>query len=197
MTKAQNVRDSLRLERIGLYVAFFAMAATGWQAYIARQQMRESLRAYVTVNTVNWVQATTAQERAPHIISEVGAKFENSGGTPAFRIDANVSYTFQPGPLSKYFQYIETLGGEEPNPRGHGVMPPHVPSDYVVGLEPVESLNAVMHGETKLYVFGHVSYDDIFGDRHTTTFCFEHHYPENVFTLCSYHNDTYEGDYKP
>jgi len=176
------------------------MAATAWQAYIARETMRESLRAYVASQGATWVRASF-QESEPtptHVISEVGITFENSGSTPAFHLDTNVSYKFSPQPLPKDFNYPETPNNEETGgPKGHGIMPPHSPNNFIIGLSPVEDLNALMKEQTRLYVYGHVSYDDIFKDRHTSIFCFEHHLPENIFHLCAGHNDTYEGDYKP
>jgi hypothetical protein len=200
MAKAQEVRSSHRLEWFGLFIAFLAMAATAWQAYIARETMRESLRAYVTAKGANWVTASfQGKEPTPSdIINEVAIAFENSGSSPAFHLDTNVSYKFSTQPLSKDFNYLESRNNEGTGgPNGHGIMPPHLPNNFIIGLNPVEDLNRLIKGDTRLYVYGHVSYDDIFKDRHTTIFCFQHHFPENVFHQCAAHNDTYDGDYKP
>jgi hypothetical protein len=200
MTKGQDVRSSLRLERAGLYIAALATAATIWQAYIARETMRESLRAYIAAQGATWVRASS-QESEPtqtRITSEVSVTFENSGSTPAFHLDTNVSYKFSPQPLPGDFSYPESPNNEETGgPKGHGIMPPHSPSYFIIGLGPAEGLTALMKGQNRVYVYGHFSYDDIFKNRHTSIFCFEHHLPENILHLCTGHNDTYEGDYKP
>ena len=197
MTKKAGSRNFYRhIDKLGFLVALAAMAATAYQGYIARESMRQGLRAYVGTEGASWMEESQQPGQPKTITSGVVVTFQNRGTTPAYHVNTNVSYTFSTTALTNDFRYPENYD-ESNGPRSAGMLAPNVPMKSIVSLASPPDLIALYKGETGAYVYGHVSYDDIFGMRHTTTYCYTLKAPLNVFHMCPNHNEQYDGDYIP
>ncbi len=186
----------LTIEKISLAVAFFLLLATWYQAYIARETMHQSLRAYISMDSAD-IRKVDRPPGPGESENHIDVRFEDGGATPAYNVVLSVSFIVATAPI-----LIESTLREDPKTteqkvqRIHGMLSPHIPVAHYVPISP-EQLSQLQTGQRILYVHGHVSYDDVFHDRHTRVYCFQYDGKENVFILCDTHNDEYEGDYQP
>lgn len=112
---------------------------------------------------------------------------KNVGNTPAFKVNV--------------LAQIESIIGDFKIPPKYGTTP-RGPSNAIIaqqdtatikiftnGPATINIIEALKNGETKLYVFCRIEYDDIFKDHHTTTFCSVFRISENDFVFCGFYNE--------
>lgn len=120
----------------------------------------------------------------------VTAIFQNTGKTIGRNV--RITYAFREVPKDKQpdFRYA----GESQIPTGHGILSPasfavsriKIASGIPLPQSAVEGFKA---GDPRLFVYGDISYEDIFGKAHTTTYCSVYNGPTNSFVTCQSHND--------
>lgn len=134
---------------------------------------------------------------SPGLADHAVIKFENTGGTPAFNVTFNATLKFTRTVLPDDFGYPETPNNAQTSgPNNHGIVGPRVPEAFTLGI-PAQALESLKSGTVQLYVYGHISYDDVFNKRHTTLYCAYLNGPEDAFSLCATHYLQYDGNYKP
>jgi hypothetical protein len=143
--------------------------------------------------------------------ASVNLSFINSGHSPARDIDESaISYV---APIDKSFKFPEQPDMLE--------QPKHMmvqgSTDFPLEItRTLDAMNVVMARPNQipcgnstlsppckgfLYFYGHISYTDVFKSRHTLLYCVQYH-PETYsspegWSACPYHNEEYDGDYKP
>jgi hypothetical protein len=187
-------------------------------ADIAKTTMVSGTRAYLALGQVKLYCPICDAEKSPPMPTQpspgsnnasVSLFFVNSGHSPAHDIDeAAILYV---APLDQSFAFPEQPDVLE--------QPKHmmVQASTNFPLEITRTFNAINIADARgqipcgssisppcpspLYFYGHVSYSDVFNDRHTLLYCVQYHpttyaNPEE-WSACPYHNEEYEGDYKP
>jgi hypothetical protein len=195
-TKIWSAFKGINPGNLGLIIAFLAFLTTAYQSWFTRHTTQLSLRAYVGIDSIE-LQHSTEPITPPALADHVAIKFENTGGTPAFNLSVNATPYFSRTPLPQNFKYPETPNDPRTSgPSSHGIIASRVPEFFGLGLTP-QILDSLKRGEALLFVYGHITYDDVFHVRHTTIYCAQLYAGEGTFGLCSNHSDEYEGDYKP
>lgn len=171
---------------VGTWFAFFAavVAAAGawYYARIARDQLRTSdmqlseMEAHARLDERAWV---FVRNVAPNKGCPWKAiDFVNSGRTPA--LDFSIRAGFKPVPK-----------GEPPDPEetqipGRGTVAPSGMVSSCIGNSNIDK--AADWSKRDLFVHGRLSYSDVFGTSHWTTFCFRRDSDGN-FTACESGSD--------
>lgn len=119
------------------------------------------LRAYVLVEN-----ALTTQFGP---VSKIQIAFKNSGQTPAYRLSVWASIEVAVDPLE---QRPDPPSGESEQKGTFGAGATLHLLEETTRIIVTEELNGVRSGEAGLYIFGQLSYTDIFQKIRTTTFCF-------------------------
>jgi hypothetical protein len=163
-----------------------AAVFTGWQAWVAQDTEKRQLRSYVGISPGD----VTLQEGTPAVVV---INFKNFGQTPAYSVTLHGRAEQLPYPLPTSFVFPDyspqsilaeqltvypqsqySANGETPSPMSS------------------EQILAVREGKTtRIYAFGTVFYKDIFGDTHSTDFCYNVIFKEgyeNGAEFCPRHN---------
>jgi hypothetical protein len=122
-----------------------------------------------------------------------GARIKNTGKTPALGIKVLIMGK----PLSQGEQFVPTY--TVPIGRNVSVAVLQPGMDVKIWTVPEGKLtedaaDAVMNGVVIMYVYGEVSYDDIFGCRHYTTFCSFMTPDMKSMNSCNTYNDVTDGE---
>ena len=143
-------------------IAVFAF----YQACISRDTARRQLRAYVVAKPYR---AFNVDDRG--LIAQVYTTIVNVGATFARNVERSVGVNILSGPVPEKFEDLGPLTREE----GKMVLAPGVEGYVIRNLRALQrdELAKLMtpEGELKLYAFGRITYDDVFGKPHVTTFC--------------------------
>jgi hypothetical protein len=116
------------------------------------------------------------------IVVSAVSNFKNCGPSPAFKVLTGqwleTMYTFQ----AEYKNW-DTLGGSEIvlGPAMFGNLP------NSIGV-PVSGMQDIQSGGIKLYLFGRITYMDIFDQSHETLWCLEYRPETNSFAYTRFHN---------
>jgi hypothetical protein len=183
--------DELTLQRLGLIVAAGLLIATWYQACLSRDTLRDSQRAFVYA-------------RDPFLIGDGGKPGEpsnkpawlvvdlpNSGETPARKVATNLNYCATIGELPDDFSF-------PPSPLSQPELMLAPKSEGQTSVELPDTLFADLEKEARtLYVYGVISYEDIFDQWHQTEFCAQYRgyvlktdgtMDKLVFAACKKHN---------
>jgi hypothetical protein len=162
-------------EKATVYVTIGLFCIGLWQVLVTRNSAQRQLRAYISMReifipTPKWASATN------QVIMQANVRYINCGQTPAHKVRVSANF------------------GVFPLPHPSGFRPPLIPLDEnvignTVGPQIKESIQAghnpaylipmaeyleIQRGKTKkLFVFGRIVYDDVFGKECTTNFCDE------------------------
>jgi len=147
-------------------VACWAASAAGRSARIAEHALTRGERAYVSAEV----------ERLPSIDGGsllVGVALTNYGATPALNCVMKASTGIHPHPLPDSF----ALPDQEWAKHGVVIFPKQAyPYATVTGAVVTDGLRKELFDDTgakkAVYAYGAVAYDDIFGKRHSTEFCY-------------------------
>ena len=169
-------------EGVTALAVLFTLFFIAWQALLMRQSVSASdeatkreLRAYLTVI----IGGATFQERRQE--SKGGdLKFEgkpilvNTGKTPARKITFKARAAIMPIPLTPGIHLPDTPDEGV----GDSILGPHqsaIMSAIIEGFCADKEVDSIKYGGPNaskgLYVWGLVTYEDAFGDRHFTRFC--------------------------
>lgn len=131
----------------------------------SRETAKRELRAYAYAVPGNVYDVSDGSQPEPRVV------FRNSGKTFAINVRRSVGTTMSP-PLSKE---QEAAFGNGDTDEGVGVLSPNGP-DYVIVKRPPKLLSGsqalLLSENLRLYVFGRIDYQDSFGQRHWTAFCY-------------------------
>lgn len=142
-------------------------------AEILRQRSALQLRAFLTVSTG----VSAYQERYRDVRFQAVARVRNSGNTPALHVRTRSASAFMARPLPEDFEFpLPSATDDDPGfTLGSGqesdIWAP--PFDYF----PEEDVPDLKAGTREVLTFwGIVTYDDIFGESHSTKFCHSIHW---------------------
>jgi hypothetical protein len=128
--------------------------------------LRQQMRAYLTVI----IGTAIYQERDKNLKFDARPLILNAGPTPARKVSYQIKAAILPVPLPNNFDYPLTkkpiggaIIGAHQNAQMMGVVDDLVPDDQIQDIK-----NGSGQG---LYVWGDVTYEDIFGQGHKTQFC--------------------------
>ena len=159
-----NLSD--RIAVIASIVAFLQFVALVWTVLIVKSDGRQQMRAYLTVV----IGDATFQVRANNLKFDAKPKLVNSGHTPARKVSYRIGADVLPVPIPKDFGFPlpqEDKGESYMGPGQEATMFAIV-DDYI---DEVDVPN-VKHAQGRaLYVWGVVTYKDVFGKNHRTNFC--------------------------
>jgi hypothetical protein len=137
----------------------------------SEEQARLELRAYVGVESGvgGWDDTAADLDRPQSLQQHVVVK--NYGATPAHQVRMIARLVIQPYPLPDTFNF------NVPLPVEHSVstLSPTEPAIVIASTDVTPRQLAALsaeHSESRIYVFGRVTYMDIFGDGRQTNFCF-------------------------
>jgi len=162
----EAMRAASAMEKLATSAAISSKAATD-SVTALKQRTAQQMRAYLTV----LVGSGIYQERAKNLKFDVRPSLINSGHTPAHGVDYWARAKILPFPLPVDFEFTE-----HENP---------IHSSMVLGPQQVLELNAVVDdfvpdedvasiksgGARRVYVWGRITYTDVFNEPHSTKFC--------------------------
>lgn len=117
--------------------------------------------------------------------ASLGVVIANSGKTPARRVEHRFSYRTLPNGTPFTPRYPQP-------PRQAGVIQPGARPQLVIATETAptaQNIQTYRSGSQILYLFGHVTYEDIYGKPHYTTFCMYLLADLSAFGDCDTYND--------
>jgi hypothetical protein len=194
------------------------LIAAAYQGYVARKTMITGTRAYLALARLTIYcpicdKGTLTPPTEPSPASNnasISAFFINSGHSPARDIDEGMM--LRVAPIDKDFTFAEepdvlaqpkhmTIQGTTEFPlqitrstRAENIVTAR-------GQIPCGNSSASPPCTNGLYIYGHVSYTDVFDDRHTLLYCAQIQAASTIapehWNACSQHNEEYDGDYKP
>lgn len=133
---------------------------------IAREGMEKQLRAYVVVS---YVEIFSDKAKPGYI--QIAAHFQNVGETPATDLTAGIFGRVLHGTQFRCDRTRgETSGGRSNLVLAKGSKPSVV--SHSVELFNGLTASDVINGDYSSFAFGLITYADVFGQRHETTFCF-------------------------
>jgi hypothetical protein len=172
----ENIAQSASLERSVAETARSAAAMEGVSKSLEStvkvssetlQGLRKQMRAYLTVVVGGGI----PQNRESNLKFDARPLLVNAGPTPARNVLYRIKAAILPIPLPRDFDdtvWTEkeeggNMMGAHQNAQMMGVVEDYVPEDQI---EDIKTGNGV-----GMYAWGIVTYEDVFGDNHTTKFC--------------------------
>jgi hypothetical protein len=118
----------------------------------------------------------------------ITVQFGNTGRTPAIGIRSQIMSVPIPRGQEPDFTYADP-------PESQAVLQPN--GQFIVSWKATKvgevfnqaTLESLKSGTVRLYVYGHVSYDDVFGGQHWTRFCLHLRGDMDGFTHCKKYNE--------
>jgi len=157
---------------------------------ISRDALRDAQRAFMFASTGVTIAPNPPDEPSAnaHLIVAIG----NSGTTPAMNVRINGNKRVTIGELAPDFDFPDSPDPESPN-----IFPPK--SDRPGLILPISSqcIPLIKSGKVRLFVWGTISYADIFGGNHQTQFCWKYMgsasnlqgtLKADLFVTCDRHN---------
>ncbi len=151
-------------------------ADAAWKQVQAAQDIsRIETRAYVYARPRRVFHVMEGESALQSYVS-----FGNSGQTFATDVESRVGLVVS-GPVVP--DRIDDLGWLEPE-KGVAIITPNFEIDIIRNREPLkaEQIRQIrtFDGKSRIYVFGTISYNDVYGKPHTTVFCFTYFSSENT-----------------
>jgi hypothetical protein len=162
---AESARAAEAMEEVARHMATSANAAADSVATM-KERTAQQMRAYVTVQVGS---GATFQERNKNLYFEVRPHFLNIGATPARNVRFRARAEVLPLAALEDFKFpldVPERGGATLFPQQHFVA--STMTDHFVPDQDVETIKAT-NGQG-LIGWGHITYDDIFGESHETKF---------------------------
>lgn len=167
-------RQRLKVEKIAAWIGFagilgllFNLCETRRSVNVAIKNARLDQRAWVLPNDV--ITPTEYKEGVP---LRFGVRLLNTGKTPALNVKTLVGGITWPRGQPFRIEY-EDAPWASPG-RSIGTLLPSTPAVATAEPTPItkRQLEALQNKVTVLYLYGEVSYDDVFNVSHCTSFCF-------------------------
>lgn len=161
----------------------------------SNQQSKAALDASIAASRNDqraWVAIMDVRFDAPEVGKFLAGSvtWNNSGKTFAKHVSALCHFGFVPAPIPDE-KTLVTMAGVSPAPVGSiGVLAPS--AQYKSPLKssvPVTETDKERISTWYTYIWGEMTYDDIFGHTHSTIFCSKRQGTSDEFTQCPYHND--------
>ena len=164
-----------------LFFLWFQLQHFSKQTAIFQSQLISGQRAWVTLKQADHTEIREGES--------VGIKlvFTNSGNSPALNLTINSNAQFRSFPLPTPMPLADECA---PQDRSRGVVTPH--GDFLniktTGILTKEQIADINNRNRRLYAWGSVEYDDIFGKRHRTEYCLFSQPGTLSFTGCENNN---------
>lgn len=163
---AQAVRSAAAMERVAADMAISSKAATESVATL-KERTAQQMRAYLTVIIGTGVY----QERNKNVKFSGNPTLINTGHTPARNVGYRASAAILPIDLPETFTFplpTKAIGASVIGPQQSNVI-----GAVVESFVPDQDVKVIKSGigHTALYVWGVVTYEDVFGEPHQTEFC--------------------------
>ena len=152
------------------YIVETARAANAMERVAAslRENAARQLRAYISILPG----AVIEQDRNTDIKYEIQPVVRNGGFTPASNVIIYSKVDILPDPLPVNFNFVLPLF-QEPSISTLGFQQTNFSIAYLTKLLSDSEIAEIKKpGGRRLYVYGNVTYDDIFGSHWNTNFCF-------------------------
>lgn len=165
-------RDWEPMEKFTFVIAAFTIVysvLTGGLLLVTRNQLVVSQRAFVFASKAdifNSPHVKTSIVRPPNTPINVIVKFKNSGQTVAIKTSTTIEFLFDKAGIPSGFAF----------PVPHGSQPVLVaPQGEATVMKTIseQQLSDVEAGKLAFFVYGDVSYEDVFGAKHKTEYCFQ------------------------
>jgi hypothetical protein len=177
-----------------------AVIGTGFLVDQARQLRRSNDQAVATMKVERrpWVAAIEVEQFEVALDKPVsaGVAITNSGGTPAIDVKSYLVIGDVARPrrvIDLTVDYSNTPYGEYGGSPGISVIYPQMKTHIrhrSIFIATTERINSWRDGSRILYVFGCITYRDIFGDEHASEFCMLFSNEKKGLAWCPVHNDT-------
>lgn len=153
------------------------------QFNVSKSQLIYSQRAWVTAEDVSLSKLKVGEPTTAEV------KFVNSGSSPALQVVALSGLAITSTPIS-----VPNRVSQNDNVESRGVLAPKTFffSELKSGEHTTQTIQAINAEKIKMYVWGIVEYDDIFGVRHGTKFCFVNYRGGITLAACDNNNDIYD-----
>lgn len=149
---------------------------------IMQSNIRLEQRAWV--GPVEAIMPKAGEKPEPHL----GVKIMNSGKTPARRLLTKISTQYLPAEA----EFAPSYKDDSVKP-GVSVIQPgmriNLFSLATLGVMTPQEIDGVRTGRNILYLYGLITYEDIFGRPHSTRFCLYLQSDLSGFSACSTYND--------
>jgi len=154
----------------------------------AAQQTIEVSRGNTRLDQRAWV-STTSTRMIDLVVNKplkVEIFLKNTGKTVARNVDARVTIRSEPGPFN-----LRKFRAERPPPKGNRSRFVILPNSeftlpaYHSTLLTQERLSLIKSSIVTVYLFGEITYADIFGETHVTEFCAFYDPSTDDFAFCS------------
>jgi hypothetical protein len=166
-------RDWEPMEKFTFVIAVFSVIysiVTFGLYTIAKNTLVVSQRAFIyakQANVLNSPHVKTSVIRPPNTPIEVDVTFKNSGQTVANKQRASINFLLNKEGIPSDFDYPVS---SESQPI---LVPPQTETHLFTNISE-KDLSDVEKGKMLLFVYGDVSYEDVFGTRHKTEYCFQY-----------------------
>jgi hypothetical protein len=165
----QATRSAGAMERVAEAMAL--TAETNKQiSELTRERWSQQMRAYITVLIGN----ATFQDRTKGVHFQANPEVFNAGATPAYKVSYRMRVGIEPSTLSPDVELPALPKGDN----GELILGQHqnlilMQGSVLESFIPDQDVESIMRGSTdnSLCVWGEVTYEDIFGKSHKTTFC--------------------------
>jgi len=153
---------------LALYVLYGTLIATQRQVVTAEENFEQSRRAAIFETRVEMIKASPEllKEFPKDATAAIDTHFKNFGPTPATEVIEMSSPCLLKGDIPSNFSYRDL--GELPHPKR--LVPPQ--GEFIDGVPSrAEDIDAVTTYQASLFVWGTVTYTDVFKKSHFTAFC--------------------------
>jgi len=137
------------------------------------------LRAYLIVTDLGVFcpdcgDNTLTTDILPHLKNSIRSRVENNGQTPAYDVTGATDWGYEPGKDAKLpsdfaFPDHARIGLVSKSDLGRDK---HKDGAGEILAKDIPYFKAVVDGTASIFIYGHFNYCDIFGEPHTTAYCF-------------------------
>lgn len=169
---------------IAVATVIYAVVSSRQLAVMHQQLENSQLDQRAWVGPVEAIMPKAGEKPEPHL----GVKIMNSGKTPARRLLTKISTQYLPAEA----EFAPSYKDNSVKP-GVSVIQPgmriNLFSLATLGVMTPQEIDGVRTGRNILYLYGLITYEDIFGRPHSTRFCLYLQSDLSGFNACSTYND--------
>lgn len=169
---------------IAVATVIYAVVSSCQLTVMRRQLENSQLDQRAWVGPVEAIIPKTGERPEPHL----GVKIVNSGKTPARKVLAKISTQY----LSAETEFAPSYKDDPVEPSVSVIQPGmwiNLFSRATLGTMTSQEMDGVRAGRNRLYLYGLITYEDIFGRPHSTRFCLYLQSDLSGFNACSTYND--------
>ena len=182
-----SMNNALPSYRISADAAKKSADAAHSSLVLSQQTFKVQQRPYV------WVKTPTIDRdgASPNKPIYMNIEFVNAGTTPALEVSNHVYIKFSEVTDSD-FEAAKNLFKQPGNEKGGIITQSSTLFATAVSAQKVSlwTMKPVpWNGSDPIFVYGRIEYRDVFGDDHSTEFCWHYLLPNQVFMTCAKHNE--------